>query len=79
MAVTLRLPRISMNMVEATIVRWHVGPGDKFKKGDILCEIETEKVTTDFEAEGAGEMMEILAEGGADVEVGTPICRVRPL
>jgi pyruvate/2-oxoglutarate dehydrogenase complex dihydrolipoamide acyltransferase (E2) component len=79
MAVTLRLPRISMNMVEATIVRWHVTPGDRFKKGDILCEIETEKVTTDYEAEGEGEMLEILAKSGAEIEVGSPICRVRPL
>lgn len=78
MAVTLKLPRISMNMVEATIVEWRVAPGDRFEKGDALCTIETEKVTTEIEAEGAGEMLEILAEADSDIEVGSPICRVQP-
>jgi len=78
MAVTLKLPRISMNMVEATVVRWHVSPGAHFKKGDTLCEIETEKVTTEISAEGDGELLEILANAGAEIEVGAPLCRVRP-
>lgn len=78
MAITLKLPRISMNMVEATLVSWGVEPGSSFSKGDILYTVETEKVTTDIEAEGDGVLLEIIAPEGAEIEVGDPVCKVRP-
>ena len=40
----LKLARVGMNMEEATIVKWHKQPGESFKRGEILYEIETEKV-----------------------------------
>ena len=50
MIVDLKLPRISMNMEEGTIVKWLVAPVERFSEGEILYEVETEKVTSEFEA-----------------------------
>jgi pyruvate/2-oxoglutarate dehydrogenase complex dihydrolipoamide acyltransferase (E2) component len=45
MKVSLKLPLFGMNMEEATVVKWHKQPGESFKKGEPLYDIETEKVT----------------------------------
>lgn len=77
--ITVELPRISMNMVEATVVAWNVAVGDRVNAGDVLCQIETEKVTSEVKAESAGELVEILAKTGSEIQVGAPLCRIRPL
>lgn len=76
MKVALKMPRVSMNMEEGTLVAWRVKPGNSFKTGDILYEIETEKVTNEYEAPCDGVMLEHLAEEGDDVPVGDNVCRI---
>jgi pyruvate/2-oxoglutarate dehydrogenase complex dihydrolipoamide acyltransferase (E2) component len=77
MMVTLKLPRFGMNMEEGTIVAWRRAAGDGFAKGDILYEVETEKVTSEVEAPCDGTLVEILAAEEQIVAVGDPVCRVR--
>jgi len=48
--VTLKLARVGMNMEEATIVKWLKQPGQSFKVGESLYEIETEKVNQEIAA-----------------------------
>ena len=76
MKVALKLPRISMNMDEGTVLGWRVRPGEAFKMGDILYEVETEKATTEVEAPCDGTLVEIVADEGDVVEVGGVVCRV---
>jgi pyruvate/2-oxoglutarate dehydrogenase complex dihydrolipoamide acyltransferase (E2) component len=74
--VTVKLPRIGMQMEEATIVRFCVELGSSFRAGDPLYEIETEKVSNEIEATSDGVMLEHCVAEGDIVEVGTPICIV---
>ena len=76
MKVKLKLARVGMNMQEATIVKWIKKPGDSFRAGDELYEIETEKVTQAVEAAGNGTLLEILVPEGEDAEVGQEVCAV---
>ena len=76
MKVLLKMPRIGMNMEEGTIAAWRVQPGEIFREGDALYEIETEKVTSEYEAPCAGTMLEHLAAEGDDVPVGDSVCRI---
>lgn len=76
MKAKLKLARVGMNMEEGTIVKWHVGPGDTFKAGDILYEVETEKVTNEVEAPGDGTLLEIYVGEDENAEVGQDICLV---
>lgn len=76
MKVNLKLTRIGMNMQEATIVKWHKQAGEEFRKGEILYEIETEKVTQEVEAQGDGRMVEILVPEATDAKVGEALCVV---
>ena len=76
MRVTVKLPRLGMQMEEATVVRFCVQPGEPFHAGDPLYEVETEKTTNEIEATADGVMVEFLVEEGDDVDVGSPVCIV---
>jgi pyruvate/2-oxoglutarate dehydrogenase complex dihydrolipoamide acyltransferase (E2) component len=76
MKVNLKLNRVGMNMAEATIAKWHRRPGDGFRTGDALYEIETDKVTQEVTATGNGTLLEIVVPEGEIAEVGAVVCRV---
>jgi pyruvate/2-oxoglutarate dehydrogenase complex dihydrolipoamide acyltransferase (E2) component len=76
MKVKLKLSRVGMNMQEATIARWLKQPGESFRAGEELYEIETEKVTQAVEASGNGTLLEILVPEGEEAEVGQELCSV---
>jgi len=76
MRTTLKLSRVGMNMEEATIVKWYKQPGDSFKAGEPLYEIETEKVNQEIAATSDGTMLEVYARQGEIVKVGGQICVV---
>ena len=61
-------------METGTIGSWNMEEGDSFGPGDVICSIETDKATVDFEAQDDGVIARILKEAGADeIEVGVPI------
>jgi len=76
MKMTLKLARIGMNMEEATIVKWHKQPGQEFKTGEPLYEIETEKVNQEIAATSDGTMVELYVREGDIVKVGSQVCAV---
>lgn len=76
MRVTLKLPRVSMNMDQATVIRWHKQPGETFAEGEPLYEIETEKTITDIEAPATGVLLETLVDVGANLMAGADVCRI---
>jgi pyruvate dehydrogenase E2 component (dihydrolipoamide acetyltransferase) len=75
MLVTYKLPRLGETMEEGQIGKWLKKPGDAFRRGDILVEIETDKTAVELPALVDGVLKEILAPDGAQVKVGDPICR----
>jgi pyruvate/2-oxoglutarate dehydrogenase complex dihydrolipoamide acyltransferase (E2) component len=76
MRVRVKLPKIGMTMEEATVVRFWRQPGEAFRKGDPLYEIETEKISQVVEATGDGVMIEHAIAEGSDVRVGDLVCLV---
>lgn len=76
MRTRLKLARVGMTMEEATISRWLKQPGQEFRAGEGLYEIETEKVTSEVEAPGDGRLVEILVPEGETAEVGQDVCVV---
>lgn len=72
----LRMPRLGETMEEGKVVGWLVAPGDSFRRGDPILEIETDKTIAEFPALGDGRLDEILASAGDTLEVGAPIARI---
>jgi len=74
MATEILMPALSPTMEEGTLAKWLVKEGDKVSSGDILCEIETDKATMEFEAVDEGVIGKILiAEGTEGVKVNAAI------
>ncbi|KAL5195534.1 Dihydrolipoyllysine-residue acetyltransferase component 1 of pyruvate dehydrogenase complex, mitochondrial [Glycine soja] len=72
--VLLEMPALSPTMNQGNIAKWRKQEGDKIEVGDILCEIETDKATLEFETLEEGYLAKILApEGSKEVAVGHPI------
>uniref|UniRef100_A0A2P2LLR2 Dihydrolipoamide acetyltransferase component of pyruvate dehydrogenase complex n=1 Tax=Rhizophora mucronata TaxID=61149 RepID=A0A2P2LLR2_RHIMU len=70
----IQMPSLSPTMEQGCITHWRVKEGDKVEMGDVLCEIETDKATVEFEILEEGYVAKILVpEGFKDVAVGQPI------
>ncbi len=76
MRINLKLSRVGMNMQEATIAKWHKKPGETFKAGEALYDIETEKVTQEVTAPNDGTLIEVFVPAGEIAAVGAPVCSV---
>jgi len=72
------MPALSPTMEMGTIAGWTKAEGEEFTAGDVLCSIETDKASVDFEAQDDGILAKILRQGpnAQDLVVGTPICVV---
>ncbi|MEE2904569.1 MAG: dihydrolipoamide acetyltransferase family protein [Myxococcota bacterium] len=67
------MPQLGESIVEATLARWLVQPGDSVSSGQILAEVETDKATNEIPAPQAGTVAQLLIGEGETVEVGTVI------
>jgi acetoin:2,6-dichlorophenolindophenol oxidoreductase subunit beta len=67
------MPKLSDSMEEATVLRWLKRPGESFRRGEPLVEIETDKATIVYEAEIDGVIGDIVAAEGETVRLGEPI------
>lgn len=75
MAAILALPRLGETMEEGRVAGWLKKPGDAFKRGETIVEIETDKTVVELPALSDGVLIEILAAEGAQINVGEPLCR----
>ncbi len=74
MPIEILMPALSPTMEEGTLAKWLVKEGDTVASGDVMCEIETDKATMEFEAVDEGTIGKILvADGTEGVKVNTPI------
>ncbi|WP_372074368.1 2-oxoglutarate dehydrogenase complex dihydrolipoyllysine-residue succinyltransferase [Tistrella mobilis] len=70
MSVEIKVPSLGESVTEATIGQWFKKVGDRVEADEPLVELETDKVTLEVNAPASGVLTDILAEEGADVEVG---------
>ena len=74
MPTEILMPALSPTMEEGTLAKWLVKEGDTVSSGDVMCEIETDKATMEFEAIDEGVIGKILIpEGTEGVKVNAAI------
>ncbi len=66
----LTMPRLGETMEEGTLSKWLVEPGQAFKRGETIAEIETDKTLVEFPALEDGEIIAYLVAEGDVVPVG---------
>jgi pyruvate dehydrogenase E2 component (dihydrolipoamide acetyltransferase) len=74
--VDLPLPRLGETMEEGRIVTWLKQPGEAFKRGEILLEVETDKTVVEVPALQDGVMLEHLAAEADMIPIDAPIARI---
>ncbi|MBN1412697.1 MAG: 2-oxo acid dehydrogenase subunit E2 [Spirochaetales bacterium] len=73
MAQYVQMIALSPTMEEGTIQKWNVKTGDKIESGTVLCEVETDKATMDYESTDEGTLLAILVKEGGSAKIGDPI------
>ncbi len=71
------MPVLGADMDAGTIVEWRVQPGDVVHRGDIVAVVDTDKSTIEVEVFEDGVIDELLVGPGVEVDVGTPLARLR--
>ena len=73
MAVEVKLERVSEEQEYGTIARWLKREGDPVTAGEVIVEVDAEKVIQEVEAPVGGVLESILAVEGDEIRVGDPI------
>ena len=71
MSTEVILPKWGLTMEDGIVVAWHVAEGDAVTEGQVLAEVETEKVENELESPCDGVVARILVEEEEEVDVGT--------
>ncbi|WP_379128188.1 2-oxoglutarate dehydrogenase complex dihydrolipoyllysine-residue succinyltransferase [Paenibacillus sp. sgz500958] len=69
----IKVPDLGESISEGTIYKWLVKEGDTVGQGDVLAELETDKVNLEISAEEDGVISSILRQAGENVAVGEAI------
>lgn len=73
MASVLRMPGVSADATEASLLEWVVQPGSAVRRGDVVANVETDKAVVELAADEDAVLFKTLAEAGETVPVGGPI------
>jgi 2-oxoglutarate dehydrogenase E2 component (dihydrolipoamide succinyltransferase) len=69
MTIEVRVPTLGESVTEATVATWFKQPGEAVAQDEMLCELETDKVTVEVPAPVAGTLAEHVAAEGETVGV----------
>ena len=72
----IRVPTLGESVTEATVATWFKKPGDSVAVDEMLCELETDKVTVEVPSSVAGTLSEIVAAEGDTVGVDALLATV---
>ena len=76
MTTEVRVPALGESVTEATVATWFKKPGDAVAVDEMLCELETDKVTVEVPAPAAGILAAIVAPEGATVAPNAVLAQI---
>ncbi|MFZ9857543.1 MAG: 2-oxoglutarate dehydrogenase complex dihydrolipoyllysine-residue succinyltransferase [Roseiflexaceae bacterium] len=76
MSSEIKVPVLGESIVEGTLARWHKKVGDSINAGDVLADLETDKVNVEVTATETGTITALLKAEGDSVAVGEVIATI---
>lgn len=70
------MPQLGLTMTEGTVTSWQKLVGDWVRKGEVLLQVETDKVEMEVESLFSGYLQAVFVAPGRSVPVGTLIARI---
>jgi pyruvate dehydrogenase E2 component (dihydrolipoamide acetyltransferase) len=71
--VEVPMPKLSMTMEEGELITWVKQEGDQVRAGDVIAEVNSDKVEMEVESPADGTLVRHAAAEGEVVPVGAPI------
>lgn len=68
----ITVPSVGESVVEALVGKWLKQSGEAVAKDEVICELETDKISFTLQADASGVLKQLVAEG-ATVKIGTVI------
>ena len=75
MATEVKIPAMGESISSGILAAWHVKSGDYVEEGQVLYELETDKITSEASAEVSG-VIEITVEADEEVEIGQVVATI---
>lgn len=72
----VKMPKLGMAQSYCVIERWHKKEGDEVKKGDVILDVSTDKISYEVEAEENGYVLKILKKENEEVPVGEAVALI---
>jgi 2-oxoglutarate dehydrogenase E2 component (dihydrolipoamide succinyltransferase) len=76
MPTEIKVPVLGESIVEGTLARWHKNVGDAVNAGDVIADLETDKVNVEVSATAAGVLVALHKQAGDTVAVGELIALI---
>lgn len=73
MAENIIMPKLGMTMKQGKVTKWHYSVGDRVEAGDVIAEIETDKINYQIEAPATGILAKVLVGEEGIAAVGEVI------
>ncbi len=70
------MPDLGTTVDTVVLVSWLKNEGDTVARGDILCEVETDKAVTELESVAGGVLLSQLVPAGAEIVAGDLIAYI---
>jgi pyruvate dehydrogenase E2 component (dihydrolipoamide acetyltransferase) len=67
------MPRLAEEAEEGVVVTWFIEPGASINEGDLLAELQVEKVSSELHSPVSGRVVQLLVEPGGVARQGAPI------
>ena len=75
MAIEIKVPSVGESITEVTLVKWLKKDGEWVERDEVIAELESEKATFEINAEMAGALKTIAAEGDT-LKIGDIVCSI---
>ena len=76
MATEIRMPDLGTTVEQLTLIKWLKKEGDEVKRGDPLCEVQTDKAVVELESVAQGVLLRRVVAEDSEVTVGDVIAYV---
>jgi pyruvate dehydrogenase E2 component (dihydrolipoamide acetyltransferase) len=73
MSKEITMPQLAQTTDEVKLTKWLVEEGQDIKRGQALCEVETDKSNMELESFESGSVLKLLAEPGQIIPAGQAI------
>jgi pyruvate dehydrogenase E2 component (dihydrolipoamide acetyltransferase) len=77
MAIEVIMPKWGLTMEYGGVSAWRKAEGDRVAEGEVIADVNTEKITNELESPATGVITKILVpEGAEEIPVGTVLCLI---